>query len=260
MKSPARLFRRALLLALLAPLGCSLALAQTQMYVVREGQLPYAGRTQHSVNVVVDGPLNQTRDFFQDFMKDQYRLSFRGGLASLVNVGKLVGANNKTAGNAMVSTKQQAGTFISSRPVDLYAAFTTLADSTTEVALFGGFGDKTFFSPDLTTTEFKRLGTMMEKYAPAARYNAFRQQVVAAEAAVATIDKEKTRLDKDVQSAQSNTAANLKRIEELLQQNKANAARVSQDSLQLITNGQNRQTAQELLEKRRARLSATPAK
>lgn len=246
----ARILRpTALLLVLLGLLGLPAA-AQTQLYVVREGQLPYAGRTQHSVNVVVDGPLNQTRDYFQDFMKDQYRLNFRSGLAGLVGMGK----------KNLVAAKQQAGTFISSRPVDLYAAFTTLADSTTEVALFGGFGDKTFFSPDLTTTEFKRLGTMMEKYAPAARYNAFRQQVVAAEAAVAAIDKEKARLDKSIQSTQANTAANLKRIDELLRQNQANAAQLRQDSTQLITNGQNRQAAQQVLEARRARLSTVAPK
>lgn len=228
--------------------------AQAQLYTVREGQLPYAGRTQYSVNTVVDGNLSQTREFFQDFMKDQYRVSFRGGLASLVNVGKLMGKDNGNTSNTL-QAKQQAGTFISSRPVDLYAAFTTLADSTTEVALFGGFGDKTFFSPDLTSVEFKRLTSIMEKYAPAARVNAFRKQVQAAEAAVTAVDKEKTKLDKSIQTAQSNTAANLKRIEELLRQNKANAAQMHQDSAALVTNGQSRETAQQQLEKRRERLA-----
>ena len=246
------------LLVLLA-LG-ALQPAWAQLYTVREGQLPYAGRTQYSVNTVVDGNVSETRDFFQDFMKNQYRVSFRGGLASLVNVGKLVGAGSKSPANAVLQAKQQAGTFISSRPVDLYVAFTTLADSTTEVALFGGFGDKTFFSPDLTSVEFKRLTSIMEKYAPAARVNAFRQQVKAAETAVTAVDKEKAKLDKSIQTAQSNTAANLKRIEELLRQNQANAAQMHQDSAQLVVNGQNREAAQQQLEKRRERLSGVAPK
>lgn len=245
------------LLALLALGG--LRPAWAQLYTVREGQLPYAGRTQYSVNTVVDGNVSQTRDFFQDFMKDQYRMSFRGGLASLVNVGKLVGKESPNTSN-MLSAKQQAGTFISSRPVDLYVAFTPLADSTTEVALFGGFGEKTFFSPDLTSVEFKRLTSVMDKYAPAARVNAYRKQVQAAEAAVTAVDKEKAKLDKSIQTAQSNTAANLKRIEELLRQNQANAAQMHQDSAQLVVNGQSREAAQQQLEKRRVRLSGVAPK
>jgi seryl-tRNA synthetase len=100
----------------------------------------------------------------------------------------------------------------------------------------------------------------MEKYAPAARVNAFRQQVKAAEDAVTAVDKEKTKLEKSIQSAQSNTAANLKRIEELLRQNKANATQMHQDSAQLVVNGQNRETAQQQLEKRRERLSGVAPK
>lgn len=232
-----------LLLALLALAHPAQAQA-TQPYTVHEGQLPYAGRTQFSANTVVDGGVSQTRQFFQDYMRDQYRVSFKTGL------GGLIGLKNKD----ILSAKQQQ-TFISSRPVDLYVAFTALTDTTTEVALFGGFGEKTFFSPDLTNLEFKRVTSMMEKYAPAARVNAYRQQVRAAEEGVATIDKEKARLDKSIQSAQSNTTANLKRIDELLRQNKANAAQMHQDSTQLVTNGQNREAAQQLLEQRRQRLS-----
>ncbi len=214
-----------------------------QNYVVRQGQLPYAGRTQYSVNVVVDGPEDQTRDFFQDYMKSTYRISFKGGLAGLL--GK----------KGVLSAKEVSGIGISSRPVDLYVATTALTDSTTEVALFGGFGEKNFFSPDLTSLEFKRMQTLMEKYAPAARTNAFRQQVVAAEATIAAIDKEKEKLNKAMESARSNTAANLRRIDELLRQNKANALLISQDSVQLISNGQLRDAGTQVLERRRQRLA-----
>lgn len=121
--------------------------------------------------------------------------------------------------------------------------------------MFGGFGEKTFFSPDLTASEFKHMQAIMEKYAPAARTNAFRQQVLAAEATIVAIDKEKDKLNKAMESARNNTAANLRRIDELLRQNKANALLVSQDSVQLISNGQLREAGTQVLERRRQRLA-----
>ena len=227
-----------------------LAFAQTDLYTVKTGQLPYAGRTQASVNVVVEGPVNDTRDFFQNFMKDTYRVSFKSGLAGLLNRNS----------SGVLSAKQVAGTGISSRPVDLYTALTPLTDSTTEVALFGGFGEKTFFSPDLTALEFKRMQSILEKYAPAARTHFYRQRVAEAEAKVAAIDKEKDKLNKAAQATRDNTAANLKRIDELLRQNLGNAQLLRQDSTQLVGNAQLRATAQAVLERHRERLSAVEKK
>lgn len=221
--------------------------AWAQLYQVRAGQLPYAGHTQASVNVVVDGPEDQTRDFLQSYMKDAYRISFKGGLAGLL--GK----------KPVLSAKKETSTAISSRAVDLYAATTALTDSTTEVALFGSFGDKTFFSPDLTTAEFKRMQALLERYAPAARTNAFRQQVADAEAKISAIDKEKDKLNRNVASTRSNTTANLKRIDELLHQNQANAQLLKQDSVQLISNGQLREAGTQVLQRRRARLAGVAA-
>lgn len=238
---------KACILLLLACLP-GLVAAQTDLYQVKNGQLPYAGRTQSSVNVVVESPVNEARDFFQSFMKDTYRLSFKGGLAGLL--GK----------NSVLSVKQAAGTAISSRAVDLYAAFTSLTDSTTEVAMFGGFGEKTFFSPDLTSLEFKRMQAMLEKFAPAARANSYRQQVAVAEAKVAAIDKEKDKLNKAMEAARSNTAANLRRIDELLRQNQNNAQLLRQDSTQLIGNAQLREVSQAQLERRRERLATVERK
>lgn len=220
-----------------------------QNYVVRQGQLPYAGRTQYSANVVVDGPEDKTRDFLQSFMKEMYHIPLKSGLVSLV-----------TKKNGVLTAKQVTGTNISSRAVDIYAATTALTDSTTEVALFGGFGEKTFFSPDLTSTEFKRLQAMLERYAPAARVNAFRQQVADAEANVAAIDKEKDKINRAMDNTRANTAANLKRIEELLRQNKANALTISQDSVQLIGNAQLREAGTQVLQRRRERLAGVVAK
>lgn len=126
--------------------------------------------------------------------------------------------------------------------------------------MFGGFGEKTFFSPDLTSLEFKRMQAFLEKFAPAARANAYRQQVAAAEAKVAAIDKEKDKLNKAMQSARDNTAANLKRIDELLRQNQNNAQLLRQDSTQLVGNAQLREVSQAQLERRRERLTTVEHK
>jgi hypothetical protein len=247
------MMRQLLFLLSLSTLFATSAWAQAyepgQNYVVRQGQLPYAGRTQYSVNVVVDGNEDKTRDFLQSFMKETYHIPLKSGLVSMV-----------TKKNGVLSAKQVTGTNISSRPVDVYAATTALTDSTTEVALFGGFGEKTFFSPDLTTTEFKRLQAMLERYAPAARINAFRQQVTEAEAQVAAIDKEKEKINRNMDNTRANTAANLKRIEELLRQNQSNAQSLSQDSVRLISNGQLREAKSQVLERRRTRLAGVVTK
>jgi hypothetical protein len=234
---------------LLAPAAHAQTYEPGQNYVVRQGQLPYAGRTQYSVNVVVDGNEDKTRDFLQSYMKETYHIPLKSGLVSMV-----------TKKNGVLTAKQLTGTSISSRAVDIYAATTALTDSTTEVALFGGFGEKTFFSPDLTATEFKRLQAMLERYAPAARINAFRQQVTDAEAQVAAIDKEKEKINRNMDNTRANTAANLKRIEELLRQNQANAQSLSQDSLRIISNSQLRETSVQVLERRKTRLAGVVTK
>jgi hypothetical protein len=244
-----RLFLLLACCTLLAPAARAQSYEPGQNYVVRQGQLPYAGRTQYSVNVVVDGNEDKTRDFLQSYMKETYRIPLKSGLVSMV-----------TKKNGILTAKQVAGTNISSRAVDIYAATTALTDSTTEVALFGGFGEKTYFSPDLTSTEFKRLQAMLERYAPAARVNAFRQQVLDAEAQVAAIDKEKEKINRTMDNTRANTAANLKRIEELLRQNQANAQSLSQDSVRLIGNGQLRETKVQVLERRKTRLAGVVGK
>ncbi len=223
--------------------------AAAQLYQVRAGQLPYAGRSQASLNVVVDGSLDQTRDFWQSYMKDTYRVSFRGGFGGLLGLNK---QNVLTAKQVVIAT-------LSSRPTDLYAAFTPLADSTTEVAFFGSYngkGDQPFFSPDLTAQEFGRMQAILEKYAPAARLNALRQRVAEAEANVAAIEKQKEKLERSMESTRNSTANNLKRIEDLKRQNEANRQQLRQDSTQLVGNGVLRETSRQALQRRRERLGA----
>ena len=218
------------------------AFAQTELYTVRNGQLPYASRTQQSANVVVEGPLDNTREYYQKFMKERYRISFGGGLSGLL------GKKN------IISAKQTNSLAIADNKVNLYTAFTSLTDSTTEVALFGGYDDKKWFSPDLTPKEFSQLRITLDKYAPAALINSYRYQLKLAQDNVAALEEQKKKLDKSIQNAQDNTAANLKRIEELLAQNRANAAQQHQDSTQLGANAVLRTAAEQLVERRQARL------
>nr|GFC25590.1 hypothetical protein [Tanacetum cinerariifolium] len=79
---------------------------------------------------------------------------------------------------------------------------------------------------------------IMDKFAIAARANAYQVQVKEAERDVSAAEKEQDKLNRSIQSAQSNTAANLKRIDELTNKNRSNALQMHQDSLQLVTNAQ----------------------
>lgn len=221
-----------------------------ELYEITSGSVAHDRRDVAALKLQVDGTLAQTRDFWQQFMKETYNLRFKGSTLARLGVGK----------NDELTVEQVSGIGISSRPVNLFVSFGSPTDSTTEVALFGAFGEKTYFEPGRTVPEFKGMTKILERFATAARVNAYRQQVSDAEASVAAIDKEKAKLQRNIQSAQSNTASNLKRIDELLRQNQGNATQMHQDSTQLTANGQLRETAQQQLQRRRDRLNTMAPK
>lgn len=225
--------------------------AWAQLYTVTNGTATRDRRDRDAVLVQVDGPVETTRDFWQDYMKDTYGIRFKSkALATLGIKGK----------KDELSAPQATGAGISSRPADLYSNLTAINDSTTEVALFGGFGDKTYFAPGATPSEFASLRKIMEKFATAARVNAYQVQVQDAERAVATMDKEQDKLTRGIQAAQSNTAANLKRIDELTNKNRSNALQMHQDSVQLATNAKVQELNQVRLQRRRARAATVGGK
>lgn len=232
----------------------ALALATTpawaQRYEIEPGFVTHDRREIAALKVQVDGTLENTRNYWQDFMKDTYNIRFKGGALASLGVGK----------KDVLSAQQVPSIGVSSRPVDLYVAFSAPTDSTTEVSLFGSFGDKTYFEPTRTVPEFKGLRNLLTKYSTAARINAYRQQVTDAEGGVAAVDKQKTKLEHSIQSAQSNTASNLKRIDELTRQNVSNAQQMHQDSLQLVSNGQLAEAAHLTLQRRRDQLGTVAPK
>ena len=240
-------FRLTLLLSTLLLLTGA---ARAQLYEVTTGTATHDRRDHPAVTVLVDGPVAATRDFWQQYMKDTYDLRFKGGALASLGVGK----------KDELSAQQISGIKVSSRPIDLYVNFTAANDSTTQIALFGGFGDKTFFDPARTVPEFKGMQNMMQKFVTAARVNAYRNQVKAAEDAVAAAEKEQEKLTKSIKSAQSSTASNLKRIDELTRQNVSNAQQMHQDSTQLTTNATLREATRLRLQQRRERLATVDHK
>ena len=225
--------------------------AQAQLYQITSGVVARDKRDCSALLVQVDGSVETTRSFWQDFMKDEYSLRFKtGALATLGIRGK----------KDELVAQQVSGVGISSRPVDLYVSLNAVNDSTTEVAFFGGFGDKTYFDPTRNTVEFKGLRKILDKYVPAARLNAYQAQVKDAEREVTVADKEQEKLSRSIQAAQSNTAANLRRIDELTNKNRANAQQMHQDSTQLATNAQLRELNRVRLQRRQERLATVAPK
>lgn len=222
-----------------------------QLYKVTDGTTARDRRDRDAVLVQVDGSVETTRDFWQDYMKDTYSIRFKSkALAALGIKGR----------KDELSANEATGAGISSRPVDLYVNLNAINDSTTEVAFFGGFGDKTYFEPSRTAAEFNSLRKIMDKFAVAARANAYQVQVKEAENAISTVEKEQDKLTRSIQSAQNNTASNLKRIDELTSKNRSNALQMHQDSTQIATNTQLQELNRTRLQRRRERLASAGRK
>lgn len=238
----------------LAFLFSTLLLAQpvrAQLYQVTSGVATHDRRDRDALLVQVDGSVETTRNFWQDYMKDTYGARFKSGaLATLGIKGK----------KDELAAQQVSGLGVASRPVDLYVNLNAINDSTTEVAFFGGFGDKTYFEPTRTVPEFKGLQKILDKFATAARVNAYQVQVKEAERDVTAAEKEQDKLSRSIQSAQSNTAANLKRIDELTAKNRSNALQMHQDSTQLTSNAHLRELTRGRLLRRRTRLASAGVK
>jgi chromosome segregation ATPase len=94
----------------------------------------------------------------------------------------------------------------------------------------------------------------------AARANAYQVQVKDAEREVAAVEKEQDKLTRSIQSAQSNTANNLKRIDEMQSKNRSNALQMHQDSVQMTTNARQLELNKARLQRRRERAGAVGKK
>jgi hypothetical protein len=236
----------ALMLALAGLLTAAPAMAQ--LYDVRAGEVNSTKGARPALKVQVDGKASDVRDFLQSWMKSNYNIRFKSG--GVLGIGK----------NDVLVARQTPASSISGKLVDIYASVVAPADSVSEVALFGGFDDHTFFDPDKTATEYGALRTMAQNFASAARLNAYRTMIADAEKKVKTAEKEKEKLEKNRVFLQNNTNSNLARIEELKKKNAENLLQSRSDSVSLIKNSQVLEQSRVRLQQRRDRLSALDRK
>ena len=222
--------------------------ASAQLYDVRPGDVNYNKKPRAALKVQVDGKATDVREFFQDWMKSSYNVKFK--------TGGLLGFNKS---DVMVARQTPAST-ISGKLVDLYATIIAPSDSVTEVAVFGGFDDNTFFDPTKSATEYNALRGIVQNFAGAARLWAYRDMIAEAEKKLKATEKEKERLEKNRLSLQNNTAANLTRIEDLKKKNTENRLQARTDSVSLLKNAQVLDESRLRLQRRRDRLSALDRK
>ncbi len=235
------------LLLLLADLLAA-APASAQLYDVRPGEVSYNKSPRPALKVQIDGKASDVRDFFQSWMKSSYNVKFKSG-----------GVLGFMKSDVMVARQTPAST-ISGKLVDLYATIVAPSDSVTEVAVFGGFDDNTFFDPDKTATEYNALRGMVQSFAGAARLKAYRDMIAEAEKKLKATEKEKERLEKERISLQNNTTSNLSRIEDLKKKNIENRIQSRTDSVSLIKNFRLLEDSRLRLQRRRDRLSALDRK
>ena len=234
---------------LLALVGLFVAApASAQLYDVRAGEVNYNKSPRAALKVQVDGKATDVRDFFQQWMKSSYNVRFKTG--GVLGVGK---------SDVLMARKTPAST-VSGKLVDLYASVVAPSDSVSEVIVFGGFDDNTFFDPDKTPTEYNALRAMTQNFAGAVRLKAYRDLIAEAEKKLKATEKEKERLGKERLALQANTTANLARIEELKKKNIENRLQTRTDSASLIRNAQVLDESRLRLQRRRDRLSALDRK
>ena len=236
----------ALLLVLLGMLSSQSATAQ--LYDVRPGDVNYNKKPRAALKVQVDGKATDVREYFQDWMKSSYNIKFKSG--GLLGFGK----------NDVLLARQIPANTISGKLVDLYASFVAPSDSVSEVAVFGGFDDNTFFDADNAKSEYNALRAMVQNFAGAARTKAYRDMIAEAEKKLKAAEKEKERLEKERISLKANTASNLDRIEELKKKNVENRLQSRADSTSLLKNAQILLDNRQQLQRRRDRLSALDRK
>ena len=234
---------------LLALMGALLATpAAAQLYDVRPGEVSYNKKPRAALKVQVDGKSTDVREFFQDWMKSSYNIKFKTG--GVLGMGK----------SDVLTARQTPASTISGKLVDLYATIIAPSDSVTEVAIFGGFDDNTFFDPTTTVTEYNSLRGIVQNFAGAARLKAYRDMIAEAEKKLKATEKEKESLEKNQAYLRTNTEANLARIEELKKKNAENRLQSRADSASQLKNSKLLEDSRLRLQRRRDRLSALDRK
>ncbi|UOQ53256.1 hypothetical protein [Hymenobacter cellulosivorans] len=235
-------------LALAGLVGFAAPQASAQLYEARTSSVNFEKKERAAVKVQVEGTAAWTRDFWQSWIKDTYNIRLKGD--GVFGVGK----------KDVLAAKQTPASSVSGKLIDFYSMITSPSDTTSELSIFAAFGPDTFLDPDKTTTEFAALRTMGQSFAVAARQKAYKEKIAEAEKQLKEAEKEKERLQKEISTLEANTTSNLARIEALKQTNASNALKAREDSVKLVTNGQQMELRKIQLQKRRDRLSALDRK
>ncbi|GGE97007.1 hypothetical protein [Hymenobacter cavernae] len=218
--------------------------ANAQLYDVRGGTVNFDRKERDALKVQVDGTAAWTRDFWQSWLKDTYNIKLKGD--GVFGVGK----------KDVLVAKQTPASSVSGKLIDLYSMVTSPADTISELSVFADLGSNTWINPDRTPSEYAALRTIVQSFGAAARRKAYQEQLAEAEKQLRESEKEKEKLQKEITTLQANTTSNLAKIESLKQQNVANTLKAREDSVKVITTGQQIDLRNKQLQRRRDRLEA----
>lgn len=242
------LFSRSLLVLVLT--GLTMLGARAQVYDVRTSTVNLDKRERPALKVQVEGSARAAREFWQEFLKENYNIKLRAG-------GVLGLGGNKD----VLLAKQTPVSSVSGKLLDLYTNVVAPTDSTAELQVFAAFDNgTTWLDPDKTASEFAALRTMLQSFAKAYRPYHYKQEVEAALKQVADAEKEKARLDKEIKTLAADTVSNLAKMQQLREQNVQHAAKIKEDQQKLVQNATETERRKILVQRRRDRLSALDRK
>jgi hypothetical protein len=224
----------------------SVGAATAQLYDVRTSTVNIDKRERPALKVQVEGSAKEARDFWQQFLKDNYNIKIKSG-------GVLGLGGNKD----VMLAKQTPVSSISGKLLDLYTNVVAPSDSTAEVQVFAAFDNgTTWLDPDRTTSEFAALRSILNSYAKEHRSRHYKLAVQEAEKQVQEAEKEKVRLEKEIKSLAADTVSNLARIKQLQLTNQQHAAHIKENQQKLVQNATDTERRKIMAQRRRDRLSA----
>ncbi|NVO83380.1 hypothetical protein [Hymenobacter terrestris] len=216
------------------------ATAQGQLYEARAGSVSFEKRSRDAVQVQVEATADWTRDYWQRWLKDNYKIKLKGN--GVLKVGK---SDYLTASQVLISST-------TNQFVDLYSTITAPSDTVAELSVWAATGPDTFLAA--SGREFGPMRDIVQRFATAARLQAIRDGVNEAEKALAAATKDKEKLERSRANLAGNTKSNLARIEQLHQQNAENKVKSAEDSVKLLDNARLLELRQSQLERNRTRL------
>lgn len=236
------------ILLLLTSLACGAPAARAQLYDVRPGSADFKGRDRDALTVQIDGTAAWTRDYWQTWLKDTYNIKLKG--TGVLGIGQ----------KDVLEARQIPVSKESGKLLDLYSTVTAPSDTVAELSVFAALSSDTWLDQNKTPDDYADLRRVVQSFATAARVKAYQEQIATGEKVLRETEKEKDKLQREVTSLQTNTTSNLAKIEALQKQNETNRLKAQEDSVKLITNGQQYELRSRQLQRRRDRLNALDRK